>query len=468
MKRLRHRIAAAAVCFVSLGQAANAEDWLRFRGPNGTGIAGTQNLPLDLSPGQATWQQEVPFGRSSPIVVEGLVVVTGATETDLLTAAFDAASGEPRWQESVPRLRQDEVFSMSGPGMATPVSDGDSIFVFFPAFGLVAYDLGGKELWRAELPPFDNFYGLASSPVLEGDVLLLQCDQQRAPFLLALNKNDGELLWRKDRAIGESWSTPAILNPGSDSAAILALGTRSIDTYAVRTGELLSSVSGLGYTPVASPIVDGQRVYVTAPDGGSDSPIPTPATMFTYDADDSGTLSVEELNKVGLGTSLGWLDRNGDGTVTKAEYSETEALWTMQDFGIVAIDLGQSAEEQIAWRERRAVPWIATPILHKGVLFTVKDGGILTSFEARTGEVIQRGRIEGAAEAFHPSPIVADDRLYFTSSSGTVAVVSAVGEWELLQLSELDEPVYASPAVANGRIFVRTRTKLMSFGRPSH
>lgn len=459
------KVTVSLLASVLASTVAYSEDWLRFRGPNGTGVAGTQDLPLDLSPDRARWQREVPFGRSSPIVVEGLVIVTGATGSELLTSAFDAASGEPRWQSSVPRLREDQVFSMAGPGMATPVSDGDSVFTFFPAFGLVAYDLEGKELWRAELPPFDNFYGLASSPVLEGDVLVLQCDQQRKPFLIALNKSNGELLWRKERVIGESWATPVILHPGSDSAAVLALGTRSIDAYAVRTGELLYTVPELGYAPVASPALDGNRVYVTAPDGSSDAPIPTPETMFSHDADGNGTLSEEELNAVGLGTSLGWLDRDGDGTVTRAEYTETEALWTMKDFGIVAVDLARPEGEQIVWRERRAVPYIATPILHKGVLFAVKDGGILTSFDAETGEVLKRGRIEGAAESFHPSPIVADDRLYLTSSGGTVAVVSAVGEWELLQISDLDEPVYASPAVVDGQIFVRTRTKLMSFAK---
>ena len=447
----------------AIAAPALAEDWLRFRGPNGTGIAGTQNLPVDFSPEQALWVQEVPSGKSSPIVVDGRVIVTGATDTELLTAAFDAVTGQPRWRRAVPRLRHDEIFVGSGPSVATPVSDGDTIYSFFPEFGLVSYSVEGEEQWRAELPPFDSLYGLTSSPVLEGDVILLQCDQPREPFLLGVDKNNGELVWRQERTIGESWSTPAILHPGSDSAAVLTVGSLSVDAYAVRTGEHLFTVPGLGYIPIASPAVDGNRIYVSAPDGAGDAAIPATESMFTYDADESDTLSPEELGKVGLAEHFDWLDRNGDQTLTRAEYAETEGLYNTDSFGIVAIDLSRSVGDQIAWREQRAVPYIASPILYKGVLFAVKDGGILTSLDAETGEVLKRARIKGAVEPFYPSPIIADERLYFTSSNGTIAVVSAVADWELLHLSEIDERVDASPAVADGRIFVRTQSRLLAF-----
>ncbi len=124
--------------------------------------------------------------------------------------------------------------------------------------------------------------------------------------------------------------------------------------------------------------------------------------MFTYDADESDTSSPEELGKVGLAEHFDWLDRNGDQTLTRAEYAETEWLYNTDSFGIVAIDLSRSVGDQIAWREQRAVPYIASPILYKGVLFAVKDGGILTSLDAETGEVLKRARIKGAVEPFYP------------------------------------------------------------------
>ena len=115
------------------------------------------------------------------------------------------------------------------------------------------------------------------------------------------------------------------------------------------------------------------------------------------------------------------------------------------DYGLVAIDLAAPGGPRTLWRERKTLPYIATPILYRGVLFLVKDGGILTSYEPKTGAVLKRGRIEGATEPFSPSPVAAGGRLYLTSSTGTVAVVSAQAQWETLAVNDLDEPVYASP-----------------------
>jgi hypothetical protein len=112
---------------------------------------------------------------------------------------------------------------------------------------------------------------------------------------------------------------------------------------------------------------------------------------------------------------------------------------------------------------RKTLPYIATPILSDGVLFLVKDGGILTSYAPRTGAIHERGRIQGAVEPFFPSPVAAGGRLYVTSSNGVVAVVEAPPQWETLAVNDLDEPVYASPALADGRLFVRTRSKLYAF-----
>ena len=133
------------------------------------------------------------------------------------------------------------------------------------------------------------------------------------------------------------------------------------------------------------------------------------------------------------------------------------------DFGLVAIDLAAPGGPRTLWRERKTLPYIATPILYRGVLFLVKDGGILTSYEPKTGVVLKRGRIEGATEQFFPSPVGAGGRLYLTSSTGTVAVVIAQAQWETLAVNDLDEPVFASPAIADGRLFVRTRSKVYAF-----
>jgi outer membrane protein assembly factor BamB len=131
---------------------------------------------------------------------------------------------------------------------------------------------------------------------------------------------------------------------------------------------------------------------------------------------------------------------------------------------LVAVDLAGPAPK-IAWRERKTLPYIASPIVYRGVLFLVKDGGILTSYDPKTGAVLKRGRIQGAVEPFSPSPVAAGGRLYFTSSTGTIAVVSAEAQWRTLAVNDLDEPVFASPAIDQGRLYVRTQSKLYGFSR---
>jgi outer membrane protein assembly factor BamB len=129
----------------------------------------------------------------------------------------------------------------------------------------------------------------------------------------------------------------------------------------------------------------------------------------------------------------------------------------------VAVELGKGAAE-IVWRQQKTLPYIATPIVYRGVLFLIKDGGILTSYDPATGSVLKRGRIEGASEGFSPSPVAAGGKLYLASSSGAIAVVAARGDWQTLSVGELDEEVHATPAIGDGRLYVRTRSRLYAFG----
>jgi outer membrane protein assembly factor BamB len=443
--------------------AMAASDWLRFRGPNGTGVAEVTGLPVDLSAARAAWQVEVPFGHSSPIVVGATVVITGLDGEQLVTIAIDTRTGKERWRRSVQRRRVDLLAPESGPAVATPTSDGERVFAFFPELGVVAYDLEGKELWRLEMPPFESYYGMASSPILDGGTLVLVCDQTHQPFVIGIDARTGRELWRKSREVtAESWTTPVLHTAATDRAAVLVFGSASLDAYAPRTGERLWHLGGFGFTPIASPVTHGDLVYVVAPDQ-AEVPPPSVESTFALDADRDGKLTKEEMASSPWASVFPWLDRSGDGLLERAEYAEQIAGFASPDYGLVAVDLGARPPREL-WRQRKGLPYIATPILYRDTLFLIRDGGILTSYDPRTGEVLKQGRIEGAAEPFSPSPIATDGKLYLTSSSGTLAVVSAEPQWRTLSVSDLDEPILASPAIGDGRLFVRTRSKLFAFG----
>jgi outer membrane protein assembly factor BamB len=464
MNRRALVICALVLSALVVAGAAMADDWPRFRGPNGSGAAPDANLPIELSAATAAWTREVPFGHSSPIAIRGTVFLTALDGDALITAAYDARTGEEKWRRSVPRLRVDQIASESGPAVPTPVADGAGVYAFFPEFGLVAYDFDGRERWRRELPPFRSYYGLASSPILERGVLVLLCDQTNEPYLLGLDPASGKELWRRMRdSRAESWTTPVVHRAGTENARVLTFGSYAVDAYDPRTGEPAWHLPGFGTTPVASPVVEGDLAFVVVPDQAAEFSTPPVESFVPLDTNGDKALDPEEIKSSDWASTFPWFDIDGDGKAALTEIARQLETMNSPDFGLVAVDLAATGGPRILWRERKTLPYIATPILYRGVLFLVKDGGILTSYEPKTGAVLKRGRIEGAAEPFFPSPVAAGGRLYLTSSNGVVAIVKAEAQWETLAVNDLDEPVFASPAIADGRLFVRTRSKLYAF-----
>jgi outer membrane protein assembly factor BamB len=451
------------VLAVWIATSSFAADWVRFRGPNGSGSTDENDIPVELTVADAVWTREVPFGQSSPIVSRGTIFLTALDGDALATLAFDAVSGAERWRRSVPRRRVDAIAAESGPAVATPVADANGVYSFFPEFGLVAHDYEGKERWRLELPPFKSYYGLASSPIIEQGVLVLLCDQTIEPYILGVDAATGKKLWQRPRDLrAESWTTPVVHRAGTDQARVVTFGTAFVDAYDPRTGEASWRLPGFGATPVASPVVDGDVAYVVVPDQGEEFEPPKVETFAALDQDGDRALTEQEIAASPWASTFPWFDMDRDGKAALKEIGYQLDVMASPDFGLVAVDL---TGPKILWRERKTLPYVASPIVYRGVLFLVKDGGILTSYDPKTGAVIKRGRIQGAVEPFSPSPVGAAGRLYLTSSTGTIAVVTAEGDWETLVVNDLDEPVFASPAIAGGRLYVRTQSKLYAFAR---
>lgn len=222
-------------------------------------------------------------------------------------------------------------------------------------------------------------------------------------------------------------------------------------------------MDGLGYSPVSSPLVQGNRLFVCTPHH-AEQPMPDFASMReSLDKDEDGKLSKAEMVGSDFGEHFGWADADKDDQIDAEEWDFISKGMATRDFGLVAIDLTEDGPKEV-WRYKKGLPSIATPLIYEGVLYLAKGSGILTTLDIATGEVLHRGRITGTDGEVHPSPVAADGKIFVTSNSGKIAVLQAGGEWEVLGINDLGEDIEATPAMDDGHIYVRTAEGIYCFG----
>jgi len=460
---------AALVCLLTAG-LLHAGDWLRFRGPNGSGVAETAGLPSEFHAGKnLVWKTPVPFGRSSPVVAGNSVFLTAGEGEKLITLCLDRKTGKILWRREVARARHMPIYKGNDPASPTPVSDGKSVYAFFAELGMIAYGPDGSERWRLPLGPFHSFYGMGGSPILAGDTLVMVCDQRTNSFLIAVDTRNGKVRWKTNRANPvEAFSTPVVYTPEKGAPQLLVFGSHALDAYALDTGERLWWVGQLGYFPKGVPVLGRDMVYVSAP--GSDQPM-MPSfeeNLKKYDANGDGRIHRDEMkSEPYIQEHFGWVDSNGDGYMDEREYDFIRSA-ASAGHGLAAVRLGGTGDRTasgVVWRNKKAYPNVPAPLLYKGVLYGVKTGGIITALDPSTGEVLKAGRTEAAMEEYFSSPVAADDKVFLVSESGKVTVLRAGANWEILAVNDLGEECWATPAIADRRIYVRTRRTLYCFGR---
>lgn len=484
----------AALLLALLGGLACAPDekpvpneaasvWPRFRGPNGGGLSDSGWIPERFGPGTSVlWEREVPPGRSSPVLSTTRVFLTAVEGDALVTLCLDRESGELLWRASVPRRRAAPHSEHNSPASATAAIDEDTVVVFFQDFGLVAYDHEGEERWRKELGPFTtrDDYGLAASPILEDGVVVQALDDLERSTLLALRKEDGQLLWTVDRpAIGCSWSTPVIHAPSAGPKELVHAGSFLLECFALRTGERLRWVRGTFLEPIGGAVVDQGIAYVVGY-GPVEGPVPRVKLIEGVDEDGDGLLSPPEIpawhkDARRLEFLFAIADENGDGGLDGSEAQVLTGLfqhYLKSASGLrrlLAIELkgsGDVTETAYRWAARASgCPEVALPLVTHGSVFLISDtGGVLGHFEQATGTAGEPRRIEGLEEWCFTSPVAAGGRMLLLSHEGTGVVLDLATELAVLGTSELGERCYATPALADGRMYLRTVGRLCCFG----
>jgi outer membrane protein assembly factor BamB len=429
---------------VSLGVAATASssagNWPQWRGPDGTGISNEKNLPAEWNASKnIKWKTPIDGrGHSSPIVWENRIFVTTAIEGDVVpgakppkhmlgdkefihpdsigankkhtfkVVALNRNTGKILWQavafEGTP---YDDRHRKSSYAASTPATDGKMVYAFFGSEGLYAYDFDGKLAWKADLGKMGTVgMGTGTSPIIFENLVIVQADEENgtASFIVAFDKKTGKEVWKTPRKVQVSWSTPLLVKTAK-RAELIASGTESIVSYDPATGKELWSHKGVESNAIPSPVANSEMVYLVA----------------GYPA------------KIALAIRLG---ANGDLTGTK----------------------------EVPWQYAKGTAYVPSPILYGDYLYLTTDRGVLTCIDAKTGEVKYEGGRIPIPATFTASPVAFDGKILMTSEDGDTFIVKAGPKHEILGTNSVGEPVYASPAIADGRIYIRGEKNIYCIG----
>ena len=460
------------------------DEWSQFRGPNGTGVSETKGLPTEFGPTKnVVWKTELLPGHSSPVLTRDRIFVTGHNNYQLFVICLDRQSGKILWQRQVARTRQGRLQNVNGPASPTPVTDGTNVYVFFQDFGMLSYDPDGKERWKLPLGPFNMFYGFGASPILVDDKVILPVDQDNpSSYLIAVDKNTGKLRWKVDRPVVISgYSTPIIYQPKQGAKQIIVPESFQLSAYSVEDGKRVWWVRGLACEMKSIASHDDEYLYINGWGFPQNQPgqqvktISFEEGLAAYDKDKdhmitkaevSAAAGTEKMDKM-LVAAFEAFDMNRDEKLNDKDWEVFRAMMASEN-GLLAIKMGGQGDQTakaIRWRYTKPVPQVPSTLLYQKVLYMINDSGILISFDPATGNVIKQGRLHGAIDKYFSSPVAADDKVFLIGQGGQVSVLKAAGDWEVMVVNELDDEVYATPAIADGRIYIRTRSALYSFGK---
>ncbi len=467
-------IVAGVVAGHGASGAAEGDNWPRFLGPGGIPVSDNPNLPTNWSSTEnIEWSAQIAgMGWSSPIVWGDRIFLTAATsdmpmkqpslgvdfsndyvaelqaqglsmeeviqevgdrdteyphEIDLrfVLYSLDLESGDTLWEralhEGPPPVGRHRKNSFAS---ETPVTDGESIFVYFAHQGLYAYDFDGNEQWATPLESYPVYldFGGGTSPVLHGDRIYILNDNEESSFVAAFDKQTGEELWRTARpGLGEgtpfhsAWSSPVVWQNELRSE-LVTMGPGTAISYDLDGNELWR-MSGLGMMPIPTPFTwDGLLYLVSGPPGGKAWPMAAVAPGATGD---------------------------------------------------IALAGGQTSSEYVVWFDWKGGVYLSTPVLYEGALYVLQDKGIMVKHDAKTGEVAWKARIAPGAAAFTASPWAYDGKIFALSEEGDTFVMGAGDEYELLGTNSLDEFAMATPAIVGDRLLVRTQHHLWSIREPA-
>lgn len=449
-----------------------AEDWPQFRGHNGGGFSSGPALPAEFSEStNLAWRAKLGDGVGAPIVVNGRVFATAMTgEQKCAVFAFDAASGRPIWRREFATGALPRITPPNSHASSTPAADHARVYVYFSTIGLLAFDSAtGAEVWRHPLPKpaYLMDWGAASSPVVYKGKLFFCQDDDLAPFVVALDAGSGRELWRtprKDMLAG--YALPVICEAGGRTDLVIA-GSGKLKGYDPETGTERWTCNTLLRTIMTSPVVHDGVIYVAVQSYGDATRTLKHALLEWLDTNQDGILAREETPRE-FHERFDASDKNKDRVIGSDEIDTAfQSPDNMAAGGniIQAVRGGGSGDvtkTHLLWsRDHKTPSNLASPLLYNGRLYLVKSGGLSSCYDARDGRTLwERSRIGNFGDYF-ASPVAAAGKVLMAGRNGFVVVLEDGPELKVLGKHDLGEEIIATPAIADGRLFVRTRESLL-------
>ena len=424
---------------------------------------------------QLVWRQELAPGISTPCVHGDLVVVTSwdKTKKQLATSVLERGTGKLVWKRVLETKRIEKTHSTGSPAVSTPACDGKRIYVFFGSFGLVCYDLAGEEVWRKPMGPFQDEFGASSSPVLVGDLLVLSEDHDVNCFLIAINPATGKTVWKTARkGQTRSYSTPVVWASDKERVLVVA-GALKMTAYEIKTGKPLWWVEGLSRIVDTTPVTTPERLYFASWTPGGDlteriAMEAFPEALKSLDKDKNKKIAKTELPKGSpVAARFFRIDLDQDGELNASEWKQHAAVFKNAQNVAMSVrpgGRGDVTKTHVEWLSREGLPVVPSPALYKGLLYMVKNGGILTSLDARTGKRTRRGRIPGRGN-YYASLVAGDGKIFACNEAGVMSIIKAGEAWSVIGSHDFGEKILATPVVQDGRMFIRTDSAVYCFGR---
>ena len=433
------------------------------------------SYPAEVGPKQGViWERAFPEGHSSPVFSDKLMFLTAVEDDKLYTYGINRDSGETVWRAEAPRPRRTKFHGKNGPAAASAAVDNDTVAVFFDEYGMLAYDLNGKERWRLPLGPFFNIYGMGASPIIVGDTVVLPCDDGKASYVIGVDKHSGDVNYKVDRPDAVSGHcTPVIYEPEGKDPQFILPGSFLLDAYDAKTGKRIWWIRGLPSEMKSVPVLLGDTLWIHgfgSPQNNKGRQIELPAfadAVTEMDKNGDGLIGRTELSDRRIARYYQFLDLDKSGTLDKDEWRLCRQSFASVN-AAMAVRVGGSGDmtdKSVLWRYYRSIPQLPSPLITNGVYYLLADqGGLMTTISADKGEFIEKSRVGEAGDAYFTAPVCGDGKVYLLSENGLLTVLAAGKELKPIHSANFDEPCFATPALVDDKIWLRTFGHLYCLG----